>query len=363
MPFELDFHPVGQSSRSGDAITLRFGGLTSALDQRVVVIDGGFFEVGRSLVDHIRSVYGTNHVDLVVSTHPDGDHTAGLETVLREMQVDQLWMHQPWLHTYETHGLYRDRRVTPDSVRRKLQKALEEAQTLETLALERRIPITEPFTGTQEFGGVVFVLGPTRDYYQYLLPQFRSTPEAEALDAIARALTASLGSRQARLLKRLRESLWAETLDDGGQTSAENNTSVILSILVDGKRMILTADAGIPALSRAADLLEAANLDPLALRFMQVPHHGSKENVGPTVLDRLVGPIGARAEGSWRAYVCASPAGAPLHPAKKVTNAFRRRGAAVSVTESGIIYYFDGVPIRPGWGPVQVLPLFDEVEE
>jgi beta-lactamase superfamily II metal-dependent hydrolase len=362
VPFEIDFFPAGESKRSGDVIAFRFGGLTGPADQTVVVVDGGFSDVGRTIVDHVTNVYGTTYVDLVISTHPDGDHIAGLESVVRDLGVGALWMHQPWLHTYETHGLYKDQRVTPESVRKKLQKSLEEAQILEKLATERRIPITEPFTGVAAFDSI-YVLGPSLPYYQSLLPQFRSTPKVELTDSLAKALTATLTSDPARMLKRLQESLWEESLDDGGQTSPENNTSVILHLFIDGQRMILTGDAGAPALNQAADVLEAYGFAPESLRFMQIPHHGSKENVGPQILDRLIGAIGTRGTDTWRAYASVAPEGAPLHPAKKVTNAFRRRGAAVSVTAGKGINFFSGVPMRPNWSAVPVLPFYSEVDE
>ncbi len=43
MDYEVDFHPVGDGERSGDAICLRFGDLNAGHDQQVVmVIDGGY---------------------------------------------------------------------------------------------------------------------------------------------------------------------------------------------------------------------------------------------------------------------------------------------------------------------------------
>ena len=52
MSFELDMHAVGEGQSSGDAITLRFGTL-GTLQQRVVVVDGGYKADGERLVDFI----------------------------------------------------------------------------------------------------------------------------------------------------------------------------------------------------------------------------------------------------------------------------------------------------------------------
>src|SRR5687768_13513744 len=98
MAYEVDFLPVGDGERSGDAIAVRFGNLNDPNQQYVVVIDGGFTDTGMELVTHIKKFYNTTHVDLVISTHPDSDHAAGLSVVLSELTVSQLWMHKPWEH-------------------------------------------------------------------------------------------------------------------------------------------------------------------------------------------------------------------------------------------------------------------------
>ena len=80
LAFELDFHAVGTGEKSGDAISIRYGRLNSTTNfsQKVIVIDGGTLESGKKLVDHIKTHYKTETVDLVVNTHPDNDHCSGL---------------------------------------------------------------------------------------------------------------------------------------------------------------------------------------------------------------------------------------------------------------------------------------------
>lgn len=176
MGYEIDFLAVGDK-KSGDAITLRFGNLHGRRDEQVViVVDGGYADTGRAVVDHLRANYGTTQVDLVVSTHPDGDHAAGLETVLTECQVGCLWMHQPWNHTEDIAKMFQHGRVTDTSVSEALRKSLDDARALERIAVSRKIPIIEPFTGTRDASGRVYVIGPTQEFYESLLPDFRCTP-------------------------------------------------------------------------------------------------------------------------------------------------------------------------------------------
>ena len=78
--FEIDFLTVGES-KSGDAITLHYerGGSTFKH-----VVDGGYQDTGPKVLNHLREFYGDTTLSHMVVTHPDGDHTGGLRTVLEE---------------------------------------------------------------------------------------------------------------------------------------------------------------------------------------------------------------------------------------------------------------------------------------
>src|SRR5690348_4417469 len=107
MPFEIDFLPVGDASKSGDSIAIRYGyGALIPGNQRVIVIDGGTQESGQALVDHVRQVYGTTAVDFAILTHPDLDHVAGLRVVLEQLKVGVLFMHCPWEHANEIRDMF-----------------------------------------------------------------------------------------------------------------------------------------------------------------------------------------------------------------------------------------------------------------
>lgn len=352
--WEIDFFPVGDAGRSGDAIVVRFGDLYGRPgDQVVVVIDGGFTDDGDAIVKHLRTVAGTDRVDLVVSTHPDTDHITGLCRVLEGMSVGELWMHLPWEHTDDIARLFHDGRVTDKSVSEKLRRELNGARILAEAALVHRVPVVQPFIGTQAFGGAVRVLGPTLDFYEKLLPQFRCTPTAAKRSMLAKA-----GGVASRIL----ETFDFETLTDDGDTSAENNTSVITLFDFGDHRLLLTGDAGIDALEYAAD-----ELDVLAyageLTLVQVPHHGSRHNIGPSVLDRIVGPRLGTDFQRCIAVASAAPKGSPDHPARQVTNAFRRRGAPVFTTQGSTLHHGHRAPQRAGWLPASPLPFYPEVDQ
>lgn len=159
MAYEIDYFQVGDGERGGDAIALRFGNLTGPRnEQSIVVIDGGFKESGERLVKHIKDFYGTDHADLVVSTHPDADHSSGLCVVLENMSVGQLAMHRPWEHAARIKGFFKSGRITASGLGETLEKSLQNASDLEALATGKSIPIVEPFQGATGFDGAVRIL-------------------------------------------------------------------------------------------------------------------------------------------------------------------------------------------------------------
>jgi len=360
MGYEIDFLPVGTGTQCGDAIAIRFGNLHAERDEQViVVIDGGFKETGQKVVHHIYKYYHTDHVDLAVSTHPDADHSSGLSVVLEKLKVDCLWMHLPWEHTDDIARMFKDGRITDNSVSEMLRRSLDDVRNLARIAEAKGIAVIEPFTGVQDDSGHIEVIGPSEDFYEELLLDFRSTPEPRVEGSfLKRAVEAGVG-----LAARVAESLHIETLDDSGETTAENNSSTILQIFVDGRRLLFTADAGIPALSYAADYIEQCGQNTVGWRFVQVPHHGSKRNVGPTILDRLIGPKLRQEEKKATAYASVPKNGLPKHPAKRVTNAFCRRGAPVYPTNDTTIWHHQEAPNREDFGPIEPLPLYEEFDE
>jgi beta-lactamase superfamily II metal-dependent hydrolase len=338
MGFEVDFMPVGDESKGGDAIALRYGNLFGPRkEQTVVVIDGGYRAAGDMLVEHIEQYYDTDRVDLVISTHPDQDHISGLNVVLEEMRVGELWMHRPWRHTAMM-ALAKAASFDVSSIGPSLKRSLAGAADLEEVANRRNVMIVEPFTGRQY--GALQVLGPTEAYYTQLLLEM---PESQSLTA---SVLEQLEKASRRYLEAtVPEDTYTETIDDDAETTARNNSSVITRLDSDGQSLLFTGDAGIPALEAAAGVLETDGFQPGDFALMQVPHHGSRRNVGPSVLNRLLGPKGRTDVG----VACVS---APVknpdnkHPAKKVTNAFRRRGYPAYATQGSKILFQQDAPER-----------------
>ncbi|MEU9570909.1 hypothetical protein AB0D62_13615 [Streptomyces massasporeus] len=358
MGYEIDFLPVGDESSGGDAIALRYGNLYgSRSEQTVIVIDGGYLKAGEALVEHIRKHYNTGIVDLVVSTHPDQDHISGLRVVLEELTVKKLLMHLPWNHSSDMARAKMILSLNARALKTELRDSLQGATDLEEVAKAQGVPIEEPFLDWTSDDGVFRVLGPTEDYYRELLAEIVE-PDSEAA---ARASWETLVHKL--LAGTSHEDLDTETLRENGETSAKNNTSTICLLEVDGRKLLFTGDAGIPALGQALGILEAEGFEPGDLRFVQVPHHGSRRNVSPSILNRLLGPKGQMTViGTAFASV---PKKNPehKHPAKKTTNAFCRRGYPVHLTQGVSKWSYFDAPDREGYSTSTPEPLHTSVED
>jgi hypothetical protein len=262
-------------------------------------------------------------------------------------------MHRPWEHAAEICDLFKTP-FTPSRMSEKIRKAITSAHELELLAKKFNKPVVEPFTGTSTQDGCVTVLGPSQAYYQSLLPEFRETPAPKVPTILSRAaqVVAAAGAAVAEKIAMVAEALHIETLRDDGVTSAENNSSVILLLNFEGTKILLCGDAGIPALSEAATFAAGRGIALNDLYLMQIPHHGSRRNLGPSILNRIMGR---------NAIVSVGPECEPKHPAKKVTNAFIRRGATVKQTKGSILLY-NNINLR-NWSNAPAIPFFDSVED
>ena len=125
--------------------------------------------------------------------------------------------------------------------------------------------------------------------------------------------------------------------------------------------MFLTGDAGEEALERAANYLDGSGFDWATVKMMQIPHHGSVKNVTPKILDKYLGKK-VQTERTKHAYASCSPDGGIHHPAKRVTNAFHRRGCKVFKTAGVSKRFYRNAPDRDGYSPSDEVPFYEDVD-
>jgi beta-lactamase superfamily II metal-dependent hydrolase len=352
LAFDLEFLPVDSGSKSGDAIVIRW---KDQMDQfRVGVIDGGTKVSGQTIVDHIKKYYGVvSELDFVLNTHPDSDHCSGLTVVLENFKVKTLWMHLPWEYSSDLLHLVEDARVSEDSLEKRIKEKLARAWELKKMADRKGISVSEPFQGSTI--GPFTVLSPSKDWYVELIAKFRNMPSIN---------NSSKGffEKASDIARSIAESFDIETLREDGETSFENESSVVLYGNLDGTtKTLLTGDVGIQGLLKASDYADGHITNWNNLKVVQIPHHGSRRNVSPSILNRLIGTKVSSTEVRGSAY-CSASKESSTHPRKAVTNAFIRRGYKCYVTKGLTKSYCSGTGDRDGWSTATPLPFSNEVE-
>ncbi len=353
MAFEIDFLPVGNGDKSGDAIAIRYG---QPGKYTVMVYDGGTKESGQSLVEHIKKYYQTEYVDHVVNTHPDADHASGLSVVLEQLKVGKLWLHRPWLYSDIIRDYFKDGRITSDSLKRRLQEKMAVAYQLEQLAIDREVAIEEPFQGS--FIGEFRVLSPEKNWYIHeLIAEFQKSPEQKTPEY-------NQYKKMGEAVVNWIAEVWEyELLRESVKTSAENESSVILYEQQNG--ILLTGDAGVKALSKTEEYSKVNDIQLQDTKFVQVPHHGSRNNVSTSVLNNILGcPLRGKPNHYEKTAFISAAQNSKTHPRKMVVNSFIRRGFKVIATKGSIISYRSpDMPSRDGWGVATPLEFYGEVEQ
>jgi beta-lactamase superfamily II metal-dependent hydrolase len=370
MAYEIDFLPVGDPGedgrccRSGDAIAIRWGNLSGPRsEQSVIIIDGGFTSSGEALVAHVQKYYRTDVIDFVVSSHPHDDHIIGLFPVLENLRVGTLLMHKPWEHARAVVDLLNDERHTYTGSRKRIRESFRSAVDLHDLAVGRSIRVIEPFAGLTTTDNCVTCLGPTPEFYQQLVA-------ADSSDQDVSDTVKSIGAfeQAMRFLARKMTEAWdSDALAEPSIDAVEplNHTSTILHFDFGTTQALLTADAGVVALERALAFANERGIDLTRCSRVQVPHHGSKRNVGPEILNRILGPILPAGSGRMKTgMLSAATHGAPKHPSARVTNAFARRGAPVGATQGRAIRWSSpDAPPRPDYSPIEPIPFAEMYDE
>jgi beta-lactamase superfamily II metal-dependent hydrolase len=348
--FEIDFLDV-ETAKSGDAIAIRYA---VAGETFIHVVDGGYRETGDRLADHIRKYYGqATYIDNVVVTHQDGDHTAGLRTILEQFNVGTLWMLRPW--DYASEVVHRFKRYTSvDNLTARLKQDFPNLAALEEIALSRGIPMREPFQGARI--GAFNVMAPSRARYLDLVVQSEKTPEptAEGALGLLTTVTEAVRTTVAKVVNYVLAE-WGVEVFSPEETSIENEMSVVQGAILCGERILLTGDVGRGGLSEAADYAAAIGWILPGVDRFQVPHHGGRRNVSTELLDRWLGPrLSAQSEGRFSTIISAAKEDSD-HPRKAVVRAMIHRGGRVISTETGPVQTHKNAPDR-GWGPAPQMP-------
>ncbi|MGN6196280.1 MAG: ComEC/Rec2 family competence protein [Ginsengibacter sp.] len=353
--YEIDYLPVGENSKSGDAIAIRIGDYESSQwkNQRVFIIDGGNLASGGALVKHVNEIYKTDKVDRVFLTHPDGDHASGLRPVIEHLQVGKIWMHRPWNYWNDLKDSLHDGRITKTSFGERLQTAYQFAYDVEQLAKRKGIEIFPPHQGCYYHINnepIFSVLGPGKDFYLSLIQTSDKTPKMGIQEGIAKSFSELKKKTEYETLDFRTEHL----CESDGDTSSENDMSLILLFTCAGKKALFTADAGTMGLYKAVYYCVQNNINLKDLTLFHVPHHGSRHNLSQNILKYIHAP---------HAIVSSAVNGEPSHPSAIVTNALIRRSIHVYTTKGKTINFRgEAVPMRSDWSSAPTVNFQNWVE-
>ena len=376
MSYEIDFIGVGdQSKQDADAICFRWKtgqDIWGNPIYKVGVFDGGFQAHGEEMTKILNKYYFGDPngekspeqkvLDFICVSHPDQDHTAGIPEILENFKVKKIYMNRPWIYSDELWECVTDKRI---NLTKHLRDIYPYIADIEDIAVEKEIPIYEAFEGTV-IESCFRILSPAKDFYFQLLCESEKTllqTKESALEKWKNTLKHILASAKDVVLA-LSESWTHEELRDNVSTTPENESSIILLGNMGNGKILLTGDAGIRALEKAIAYAGTIGVSlKTEVKFYQIPHHGSRHNVSPTILNRLLGSILPEDTAPTRTAF-ASSAKDSDHPYKIVTNAFLRRGVDPFSNTSGhtIHHNTPDMPNR-GWSSAESIPFSDNVEE
>lgn len=96
---------VAQEQNDADELVIHFIDVGQAdsmlliVGDTTVMIDGGNTPTAQDLLKYLQR-FGVEQIDLMVNTHPHGDHLGGLPTVLSAISTDKIWCADSTYDTY-----------------------------------------------------------------------------------------------------------------------------------------------------------------------------------------------------------------------------------------------------------------------
>lgn len=296
----------------GDAILVH---LKKGSKDLVMVVDCGHTS---DYANHMREPLaalmeetGKDGPDIVVATHYDADHIAGLIPLMKDYEgkVGELWAHSPpesfdklreALMKERSSGLlkYDELQAVNEAKERWTASAAAPALLnehlevmLESLDQLRELEQLHPDGAQQVFHGhhvqgwpEIRVLGPTEAYYDTLFPANKSFAEVIREEAEEAAILA--GPKLMRLselagLTEAADSCSKVAANGTPSITATNRASIVFAIDVEDRRYLFTGDAGIRSFKEIPDWEnELADL-----HWLKVPHHGSERNLTREIID------------------------------------------------------------------------------
>lgn len=248
----------------------------------VVLIDAGNEGDGEKIFNHIQKYYTQQYIDLVIITHCDADHYGGMQYLIekhnenKDFRINKVWVHDPYDHV-DVDDVKYIRKAETLRDRLNAAYAFSDGSNLLDLLDESNIAREEVFSGDEYAALNIKVLGPEEDYYESLIPDFRvdldfkeEQPEDEykGLECLAQT----------------EDQFLSKALEDAEDDKSKvNQSSIIFAFCPKGQVFLFTGDAGRDALGRVIASYNGLN----DIKWLKVPHHGSKHNLNNAIITHL----------------------------------------------------------------------------
>lgn len=261
----------------------------------LILIDAGNYEDGQKITNHIRKYYTNPVIDLAIVTHPDDDHYGGFIKMLEKIRdkekdaigIKKFWVNDPGNNHVDKDEIKWITKQKAVNVKARSVYDLGDKNLLDLIDVVA-IPRTEKFAGvlyktkdghftymTPDFPGCT-ILGPTKNYYEELIPNFRNdelnfhqpeddtsyyswedVPDGECLST---------------------------TLDNACDDPSAHNQSSLIFLFepVAGKKYLFAGDAGRDAFNNIHPHLKDKIKN---VSWLKVPHHGSKHNIDSAIIN------------------------------------------------------------------------------
>ena len=278
-------------ARHGDCIFVEYG---SAKKTYRMLIDAGPHQTYKDLRERILAIpEGKRHFELFVITHIDADHIEGAVRLLQDRKL-KITYGDIWFNGYR-HLRRRKKEVLGGPL----------GEYLTSTILKEKLPWNEAFGGESVVvpdegplpvhelkGGMkLTLLSPTWAQLEKLRPKWEKEVKAAG---IVPGHAKKAGEKLATV-KRLQPILGEAIVNVqklGGtpfkqDTAAANGSSIAFLAEAGGARGIFSGDAFPNVLAASLRRLLKKSSAKLALDFFKLPHHGSRSNVSPDLIDMI----------------------------------------------------------------------------
>jgi len=274
----------------GDCIWIEYGIDESSLHR--ILIDGGTKGTYEHLKIRIENLHADErHFDLLVITHIDSDHIAGILKLIENADLD-ITFSDIWFNGYRHLGKSNIRGVRQGEV---LSDYLEKPHIFWNKAFHGQAVCMDKkkkFSSVELPGGMKLTLfSPTKKALAELKPKWRKEAEKAGLFSDHEVSdkedidTCPVESRSFASAVLPDIDTLAET-PFKSDTSLTNGSSIAFLAEYNGKKMLFSGDAYADILLDSIKKYLPA-CEPLYLDLFKIPHHGSEGNISKKLLERI----------------------------------------------------------------------------